>query len=162
MAGGPINFDLDPLLSENTHGPPWPPRPHQREPVSQSDSAVQSGPATYPDPPLHPGPMGGGVPAYFRLAHHSVAVGNHPRMWLGKLSTPNVNALHMAATSRSQGAKLTKVWGVVKSQDGNEDRWLVETDDELGVYLQEAGEKATFLVVLEGADIPPQLGAMTF
>lgn len=90
------------------------------------------------------------VPAYFRLGPGSSVVGNHPRMWLGKLASATIPALHKAATSKAGGATVSKVHGVVKDADGTENSWLVENEDELEVYLEEAGEKATFLVVLEG------------
>ena len=128
----PINFDLDPLLNDTTHGL-WPQKAPRPTAVPQSAA-----------------PASAAIPAYFRLAVHSAAVGSHPRMWLGKLSAPNVGALRQAALSKAGAARMIKAWGVVKNPDGSEDRWLVEGDDELGVYLQEAGEKATFVVVLEG------------
>ncbi|KAK4504076.1 hypothetical protein PRZ48_004991 [Zasmidium cellare] len=90
------------------------------------------------------------IPAYFKLAPGSSVVGNHPRMWLGKLASGTISALHKAATSKAGAARVTKVHGVVKDPDGTESSWLVENEDELEVYLGEAGEKATFLVVLEG------------
>ena len=129
----PINFDLDPLLSNTTHGPPWPPQSNYALPARQSDRDSV------------------GIPAYFRLAPDSQLVGYHPRMWLGKLSGANVHALHKAATSKAGAAKVIRVSGVVKNGDGYEDSWLIESDDELAVYLEEVREKATFVVSLEGA-----------
>ena len=125
-----INFDLDPLLNETTHGPPWPPQPSGS--ASASQPAAQS------------------VQAYFRLAPDSLLVGHHPKMWLGKLSAPKVEALHKAATSKAGAARVAKVHGIVKNEDSTEDRWLIESDDELGIYLEEVGEKATFSVLLDG------------
>lgn len=90
------------------------------------------------------------IPAYFRLGPGSSVTGNHPKMWLGKLASPTIPALHKAATSKAGGATVAKVHGVVKDADGTENSWLVENEDELEVYLGEAGEKATFLIVLEG------------
>ena len=129
----PINFDLDPLLAP-THGSPWPP--------------TSSQPA--PQPQAQPGPSRTAVPAYFRLAPDSQLVGHHPRMWLGKLVAPTVQALHTAATSKAGAAYVAKINGLMKNLDGTEDSWLIENDDELAVYLQEAGEKATFSAVLKG------------
>lgn len=130
----PIDFDLDPLLSKTTHGPPWPPQTwwsssNTKEPTPRTSASI---------------------PAYFRLAPDSQLVGNHPRMWLGKLSGRNIGALHKAATSKAGAARVAKVNGIVKNEDGTEDSWLIESDDELAVYLEEAGEKATFVVLLEG------------
>lgn len=70
-------------------------------------------------------------------------------MWLGKLTSPTTKALHSAATSRAGAAKVAKVQGIAKNEDGTEDSWLIESDDELAVYLEEAGEKATFVVALD-------------
>lgn len=120
QATGNIDFDIDPSLS-----------------MAASFLAPQ---ATAAQP----------IPAYFRLGPGSSVVGNHPRMWLGKLASPTIAALHKAATSKAGGATVAKVHGVVKDADGTENSWLVENEDELEVYLGEAGEKATFLVVLEG------------
>lgn len=108
------------------------------------DPALSAGPFAVPEPPSAQ------IPAYFRLAPGSSVVGNHPRMWLGKLTSTTMPALYKAATSKAAAANVAKVHGVVKDADGTENKWLVESQDELEVYLGEAGEKATFLVVLEG------------
>ena len=127
----PIDFDLDPLLHPR-YGPIWPP--------TSSEPAQASQPA----------PASTAIPAYFRLAPSPQIVGSHPKMWLGKLMSRSVDALHQAATSKSGASKVVKVHGIVKNEDGSEDSWLIEQDDELSVYLDEAREKATFVVVLHG------------
>ena len=91
------------------------------------------------------------IPAYFRLSDESTGVGRHSKMWLGKLASPTVDSLSAAALSKNQMLQLRKVHGVVKNADGTEDRWLIESQDELMAYLDEAGEKATFSVALDGA-----------
>ncbi|KAK3723176.1 hypothetical protein LTR37_001899 [Vermiconidia calcicola] len=129
---GHISFDLDPELAPlplAQHGPPWPPAAAAPPTIAQSSAAI---------------------PAYFRLGQDSKVIGHHPRMWLGKLTGPNIPALHKAATSKAGAATVAKVQGVVKNDDGSEDSWLIETDEELAVYLEEAGPKATFVVLLEG------------
>ncbi|KAK3659885.1 hypothetical protein LTR22_008252 [Elasticomyces elasticus] len=90
------------------------------------------------------------IPAYFRLAPASQIIGNHPRLWLGKLTARTVGALHQAAASKAGAAKVTRVHGLIKNEDGTEDSYQIDGEDELDVYLGAAGEKATFLVVLEG------------
>nr|POE69105.1 hypothetical protein CFP56_72812 [Quercus suber] len=90
------------------------------------------------------------VSAYFRLSPESSLIGNHPRMWLGKLSARTIAALHTAASSKTAMAQVAKVLGIVKNATGDEDSWVIDTDDELQVYLEEAGEKATFVVTLTG------------
>lgn len=90
------------------------------------------------------------IPAYFRLSPSSNLVGNHPRMWLGKLALPDMTELRKAATCKAGAATLAKVQGIVKNLDGSEDSYQIDGDDELGVYLEAAGEKSTFVVVLEG------------
>ena len=134
-----ISFDLDPLLTRTTHGPPWPP------PMSGSTDI-----AVVPAPASRRAPQTASVPAYFRLASNSQLVGHHPRMWLGKLAGASMDELRKAATSKAGAARVAKINGVVRNENGSEDSWLIESDDELEVYLGEAGEKATFVVLLEG------------
>ena len=108
------------------------------------------------DPALAPYPNP--VPAYFRLSPDSRLVGNHPRMWLGKLTAPTIHALHQAAASKAGAATVTKVQGVIRNggpgpngEDGmGEDLYQIDDDGELQVYLEAAGEKSTFIVCLEG------------
>ena len=126
-------FNLDPLLS----APP--------------------GPTTWPEPMPMPPPTSAPVPAYFRLAPASLAVGPHPRLWIDKLPARTLAGLAQAATSRAPGAlELVKAHGVVARLPGGEageaaeDAWLIESDDELQVYLEAAGEKPTFVVLLQG------------
>jgi hypothetical protein len=134
----PINFDIDPSLE----------MAEQSQSQSQRNAPVMVGPgvtvySSNPNPPA-------AIPAYFRLSPQSSLIGHHPRMWLGKLASRTVDALHFAAKSKAGAASVGKIQGVVKNDDGSEDAWLIESDDELDVYLDEAGEKATFVVVLEG------------
>lgn len=146
----PINFDLDPALEDLGRpktGPIWPPMSsndaatRQADPISVSDGQYINVPSASTAPVS--------IPAYFRLSPHSSIVGNHPRMWLGKLITQTMAAVHAAATSKAGATRVAKVHGVVKSGNETEDSWLIESDDELQVYLGEVGEKATFVVVLE-------------
>jgi hypothetical protein len=90
------------------------------------------------------------LPAYFRLSPESNLIGNHPRLWLGKLNFKTIEALHEAALSRAGAAKVSKVHGIIKNPDGSEDSYRIDGYDELEVYLEATGDKATFLVVLEG------------
>jgi hypothetical protein len=138
LVGQDINFDLDPLLTKTTHGPPWPP------PMSGSTDTAVTSSATR----LVPQPAS--IAAYFRLAPNSQLVGHHPRMWLGKLAGANIEELRKAATAKAGAARVAKIHGVAKSEGGGEDSWLIESGEELEVYLSEAGEKATFVVLLEG------------
>ncbi|KAF1825244.1 uncharacterized protein K489DRAFT_313719, partial [Dissoconium aciculare CBS 342.82] len=129
QASSQLSFDLDPALAG-------------------------SGPfaTSVPDPTMPTttiAPTGPPITAYFRLAPTSQLSTVHPRMWLGKLSTPSVHALHAAALSKLPTARVAKVQGLVKNEDGSEDCWLVESVDELLAYLAEAGEKVSFQVVLE-------------
>jgi hypothetical protein len=131
------------------HVPPSNYQPPQNDMDFELDPALSvPGPFVQSSPPQQPQPQPS-TPAYFRLAPGSKVVGNHPRLWLGKLAGPTMESLHAAATSKAGAAKVMKISGVVKNQDGTEDSWLIENQDELGVYLEEA-EKASFLVVLEG------------
>ena len=139
LAGPDIDFDLDPLLTRTTHGPPWPPPA-----PDTTELSPEQRPSSYPAP----SPVS--IAAYFRLASNSQLVGHHPQMWLGKLAAPNIDELKKAATAKAGAARVAKIHGVVKSETGSEDSWLIENDDELAVYLGEAGEKSTFVVLLRG------------
>lgn len=94
------------------------------------------------------------TPAYFRLSPKSSLVGHHPRMWLAKLAAPTTAALNHAATAKTGAARVDKIHGIVKNEDGSEDSYQIDGDDELEAYLETAKEvadgKATFVVVLEG------------
>ena len=128
----PINFDLDPLLLPEQS--PWQQAPSNPRPSHQHQA----------------NPSRAALTAYFRLAPESQLTGHHPRMWLGKLASPTLEALYTAATAKSGSSRVAKIHGLAKNADGSEDRWLIESDDELAVYVEEAGEKSTFLVVLVG------------
>lgn len=110
-------------------------------------------------PPLPPV----NTPAFFRLAPNSRLVGNHPKMWLGKLEHATVESLHKAATSKVGAAKVGKIQGVVKTgegpeggglpggpEEGFEINYVIENRDELSAYLDAAGEKVVFIVELSG------------
>lgn len=124
QAAGDINFDLDPALSAQT------PTPFTARP--------------------HPQPLSNPIAVYFRLAPTSTIIGSHPKMWLGKLTSISIEALNKAATSKVGAAKVARTHGLVKNDDGTEDKWVIENEDELHAYLDEAGEKPSFLVQLEG------------
>ncbi|TKA33231.1 hypothetical protein B0A50_00784 [Salinomyces thailandicus] len=116
--------------------------------------------ATAPDPNIDPAlaPYPNPVPAYFRLSPESRLIGNHPRMWLGELTAPAMQALQAAAASKAGAATVTKVQGVISNggpgangeEAPGEDLYQIDNDGELQVYLEAAGEKSTFVVCLEG------------
>lgn len=89
------------------------------------------------------------VSAYFRLSQGSHAPSTHPEMWLGKLESATMGALYKSATANTDSTRVTKVHGIIKGPDGNEDSWQIDMDDELQVYLEAAGSKPTFKVMLE-------------
>lgn len=90
------------------------------------------------------------INAYFRLGQGSHVIGHHPKMWLGKLTSPTMESLIANATSKAGAATVSNISGIVKNPDGTEDSWVIETTDELEVYLSEASEKPSFSVVLNG------------
>ncbi|KAM3424905.1 hypothetical protein BST61_g6879 [Cercospora zeina] len=89
------------------------------------------------------------IPAWFRLSPNSKLAASHPKLWHGKVATATMKDLHAAATGKAGVAVVTKISGVVKNPDGTEDSWQIDLDDELEVYLEAAGEKPTFMVVLD-------------
>lgn len=90
------------------------------------------------------------INAYFRLGQGSHIIGHHPKMWLGKLTSPTMESLIANATSKAGAATVSSISGIVKNLDGTEDSWIIETTEELEVYLSEASEKPSFSVVLNG------------
>lgn len=124
QAAGAINFDLDPALSTATS--------------FVTSTAEPAAPHVQP------------VTAYFRLGAGSELIGSHPKMWLGRLASATIPELHKAAKSKAGAAKVGRIHGMVKNADGTEDSWLVENADELAAYLEEAGEKPSFSVVIAG------------
>jgi hypothetical protein len=145
----PINFDIDPALESLARprsGGIWPPT----ESLEMADRIMSSGNSVIGGQAPSSTAQSVSIPAYFRLAPTSTLIGHHPHMWLGKLSSRTLAGVQQAATAKAGAARVAKVHGVVKNADGSEDSWLIESDDELEVYLEEAGEKATFAVMLEG------------
>lgn len=155
----PINFDIDPALDQlgrPSHGPFWPPMASFDSDDRGADPlSLSNGQPVHATRPAHnearpASSSTASIPAYFRLSNTSSLIGHHPRMWLGKLSSQSVHALHTAATAKAGAATVRRVQGIVKNADGGEDSYLIENEDELEVYLGEAGEKATFVVELVG------------
>ena len=98
--------------------------------------------------PYDPGPVS--IAVYFRLSPQSKLVGNHPRLWLGNLTSRTMAAVTEAATAKAAATTVTRVHGVIKQDDGQEANYQIDGDDELAVYLEAAGDKSTFVVQLEG------------
>lgn len=88
------------------------------------------------------------IPAYFRLSPDSNLTASHPKIWHGRMAAATMQDLHAAATSKTGVAVATKISGIVKNPDGPDDSWQIDLDDELEVYLEAAGDKPTFMVVL--------------
>ncbi|KAK5170912.1 uncharacterized protein LTR77_004056 [Saxophila tyrrhenica] len=154
----PINFEIDPALDRPIWPPtaaPWGSSERDADPLPLSNGQSVHGPrhahnptgaATSSSAQATPA----SIPAYFRLSGSSQLVGHHPRVWIGKLASRSVSALHSAATVKAGAASVNKVHGVVKNPGGDEDSYLIENEDDLEAYLGEAGEKATFVVELAG------------
>ncbi|KAF2765199.1 hypothetical protein EJ03DRAFT_217875 [Teratosphaeria nubilosa] len=104
------------------------------------------------DPQLDPAlaALGDPIPVDFRLGPDSRIVGYHPRIWHGELKQRSVQALHQAARSRVGAANVTSVQGIIKNEEGLEVPHAMVENEDLDGYLNAAGEKATFVVVLEG------------
>ncbi|CAK1357715.1 unnamed protein product [Cercospora beticola] len=112
------------------------------EPLNLDPALSAPGPFVIEHPPQP-------IPAWFRLSPNSRLATNHPKLWHGKVRAATMKDLHAAATSKAGVAVVTKISGVVKNSDGTEDSWQIDLDDELEVYLEAAGEKPTFMVVLD-------------
>lgn len=124
-----------------------------------------------PAPPV-PSPIPLPVEAEFRMAPESRLVGYHPKVWTGQLEKCSVPGLHKAGTGKTGAARVGKLFGIVRSgasvsQEGiegieaaaegvneGEDKYLIETDNDLVAYLHTAkelaGEKLVFLIELSG------------
>jgi len=132
--------DTPNAANTSTPGSGKKPKSSKKASSAENDPNIDPALAPYPTP----------VPAYFRLSPDSRLIGNHPRMWLGKLTAPTIQAMHAAASSKAGGSSVTKAQGVIKNADGSEDSYQIDDDGELQVYLEAAGDKSTFIVVLEG------------
>jgi hypothetical protein len=106
------------------------------------------------------------------MAPESRLVGYHPKVWTGQLEKCSVPGLHKAGTGKTGAARVGKVFGLVKTsrpvnQEGiegleaaagmtgqSEDKYLIETDNDLVAYLHTAkelaDEKLLFLIELSG------------
>jgi hypothetical protein len=124
-----------------------------------------------PAPPV-PCPIPLPVEAEFRMAPESRLVAYHPKVWTGQLEKCSVPGLHKAGTGKTGAARVGKVFGLVKTsrpvnQEGiegleaaagmtgqSEDKYLIETDNDLVAYLHTAkelaDEKLLFLIELSG------------
>jgi hypothetical protein len=110
--------------------------------------------------------------AEFHMAPESRLVGYHPKVWTGQLEKCSVPGLHKAGTGKTGAARVGKLYGTVKtsravSQEGiegieaaagvgneSEDKYLIETDNDLVAYVHTAkelaDEKLVFLIELSG------------
>jgi len=124
-----------------------------------------------PAPPV-PSPIPLPAEAEFRLAPESRLVGYHPKVWTAQLEKYSVPGLHKAGTGKTGAARVGKLFGIVKTsgggvQDGiegieaaaggldeGEDKYAIESDNDLVAYLHTAkelaGEKLVFLIELSG------------
>jgi hypothetical protein len=124
-----------------------------------------------PAPPV-PSPIPLPVDAEFRLAPESRLVGYHPKVWTARLEKCTVPGLHKAGTGKTGAARVGKLFGIVKTSDGRaqegiegieaaaggldegEDKYAIESDNDLVAYLHTAkelaGEKLVFLIELSG------------
>jgi hypothetical protein len=124
-----------------------------------------------PAPPV-PCPIPLPVEAEFHMAPESRLVGYHPKVWTGQLEKCSVPGLHKAGTGKTGAARVGKVFGIVSttaavSQEGiqgleaaaglhgeSEDKYLIETDNDLVAYCHTAkelaDEKLIFLIELSG------------
>lgn len=124
-----------------------------------------------PAPPV-PSPIPLPVNAEFRLAPESRLVGYHPKVWTAQLEKCTVPGLHKAGTGKTGAARVGKLFGIVKTSDGGaqdgiegieaaaggldegEDKYAIESDNDLVAYLHTAkelaGEKLMFLIELSG------------
>jgi hypothetical protein len=124
-----------------------------------------------PAPPV-PSPIPLPAEAEFRLAPESRLVGYHPKVWNAQLEKCSVPGLHKAGTGKTGAARVGKLFGIVKTsgggvQDGiegieaaaggldeGEDKYAIESDNDLVAYLHTAkelaDEKLVFLIELSG------------
>lgn len=127
-----------------------------------------------PAPPV-PSPIPLPVEAEFRLAPESRLVGYHPKVWTGQLEKCSVPGLHKAGTGKAGAARVGKLFGIVKTAGGGavnqegiggieaaaggldegENKYAIETDNDLVAYLHTAKElaeeKVVILIELSGA-----------
>ena len=124
-----------------------------------------------PAPPV-PSPIPLPVEAEFRLAPESRLVGYHPKVWTAQLEKCSVPGLHKAGTGKTGAARVGKLFGIVKTSSGvgpegiegieaaagglddGENKYAIESDNDLVAYLHTAkelaDEKLVFLIELSG------------
>ena len=110
-----------------------------------------------------PPPMPLPIEAIFQLAPESRLVGYHPKLWPSKLETCSIAGLHKAGTVKTGAAQVGSVYGILMAAastgqgdaaGGEEEMYLIESDEDLVGYLQKAKELANenvvFLMELSG------------
>ena len=168
---GPGPAAARPRLTKSTE-PKEPKTPKRKRGQGAATATLDPSLAVFAPAPPVPSPIPLPVDAEFRLAPESRLVGYHPKVWTAQLEKCTVPGLHKASTGKTGAARVGKLFGIVKTngggvQDGiegieaaaggldeGEDKYAIESDNDLVAYLHTAkelaGEKLVFLIELSG------------
>lgn len=157
------NYEQDPPQAPSAAPPP--PEPASIPPFSaprtntksKKPATTSKKPATTSKPAQPPPEQQKPIPAYFRLSPASQQTNpSHPKLWLGKLRSRTLGALHGEATAKVSAARVGKIWGIVREKlaggEEEEIEYVIDEAEELEIYLEEASErgKAVFVVEFKG------------
>jgi hypothetical protein len=153
-------------------GPKQPKTPKRKRGQDAAPTTLDPSLAVFAPAPPVPSPIPLPVDAEFRLAPESRLVGYHPKVWTAQLEKCTVPGLHKAGTGKTGAARVGKLFGIVKTDNGGvqegiegieaaaggldegEDKYAIESVNDLVAYLHTAkelaGEKLVFLIELSG------------
>lgn len=145
--------------------PKEPKAPRKKRGQDAEQTALDPSLAIFAPAPPVPSPIPLPVEAEFRLAPDSRLVGFHPKIWTSQLEKCSVPGLHKAGTGKTGAARVGKLFGLVKRSggevghseleaaagivDASQDRYVIETDNDLVAYLHTAKELADEKLVFE-------------
>lgn len=168
---GPGPAAARPRVTKSTE-PKEPKTPKRKRGQDAAPTTLDPSLAVFAPAPPVPSPIPLPVDAEFHLAPESRLVGYHPKVWTAQLEKCSVPGLHKAGTGKTGAARVGKLFGIVKTDSGGgqdgiegieaaaggldegEDKYSIESDNDLVAYLHTAkelaGEKLVFLIELSG------------
>ncbi|TPX22866.1 hypothetical protein DIZ76_014746 [Coccidioides immitis] len=91
------------------------------------------------------------VPVFLRI-HPQSQIHQNAKTWISKLNTRTVAELRMLALVKFKDARVARIEGTVRDDDGSDISFLITEDHELDAYLTHVqGRTATFSFVLQPA-----------
>ncbi|EEP82719.1 conserved hypothetical protein [Uncinocarpus reesii 1704] len=91
------------------------------------------------------------IPVFLRI-HPQSQIHQDAKTWISKLNSRSVDELRMLALMKFKDARVARIEGTVKDEDGRDIPFLITEDHELDAYLTHVqGRTATFLFCLQPA-----------